>query len=80
MFDKMETHGQGLEALGVATERYDKLLIPLLQPKFPDEIHVDVSCKCGSNAWNLKTLMDALRAALFGKCKTRKGFGYKGQS
>ena len=53
MFDKMETHVRGLKALGVATERYDKLLIPLLQPKLPDDIQVEISRKCGSGAWNL---------------------------
>ena len=30
MFDKMETHARGLQALGVAAEQYDKLLILLL--------------------------------------------------
>ena len=61
MFDQMETHVRGLKALGVATEQYDKLLIPLLQPKLPDDIQVEISRKCGSDAWNLKALMDALR-------------------
>ena len=30
MFDSMEIHVRGLQALGVETEQYDKLLIPLL--------------------------------------------------
>ena len=64
MFDSMETHVRGLQALGVETEQYDKLLIPLLQPKFPEEIQVQISRKCGSSAWNLKTLIDALRAEI----------------
>ena len=60
----METHVRGLQALGVATEQYDTLLISLLQIKFPDEIQVSIRRKCGSNAWNLKTLIDALRAEI----------------
>ena len=64
MLDKLETHVCGHKALGVATEQYDKLLIPLLQPKIPDEIQVDISRKCGSDAWNLKTFMDTLRTEI----------------
>ena len=64
MFDKMETHVRGLKALGVATEQYDKLLIPLLQPKFPNDIQGEISRNCGSDAWNLKALMDALRTEI----------------
>ena len=64
MFDKMEAHVRGLEALGVTTEQYDKLLIPLLQPKFPDEIQIEISRKCGSDEWNLKALIDALRTEI----------------
>ena len=64
MFHKMETHIRGLRALGVATEQYDKLLIPPLQPKVPDDIQVEVRRKCGSDAWNLKAFMDALRTEI----------------
>ena len=43
MFDKMETQVRGLKALGVVAEQYDKLLIPPLQPKLPDDIQVEIS-------------------------------------
>ena len=90
MFDKIETHVRGLKALGVATEQYDKLLRPLLQPNLPNDIQVDISQKCGSDAWNLKALLGALRTEIEARERCfenvihtrillqRRNVGYKG--
>ena len=52
IFDRVETHVRGYKALRIPTEQYDKLLMPLLQPKLPDDIQEESSRKCRSDASN----------------------------
>ena len=53
MFDKIETHIQRLKSLGVATKQCEQLLIHLVQPKFPDEIQLEIGRKYGSDVEGL---------------------------
>ena len=62
MFDKMESHVRGLKTLGVETEQYDILLLPLLQPKIPESIQIEISRKCANGSWILRNLMAALKS------------------
>ena len=40
VFDKIMVHVQCLEALGVASEQYGSLLIPVIMAKFPTDIRL----------------------------------------
>ena len=40
VFDKIMVHVQGLEALGVGSEQYGSLLIPVIMTKFPTDIRL----------------------------------------
>ena len=43
ILDKINVHVRGLEALGITSERYGSLLIPLIMPSMPTEITLQVS-------------------------------------
>ena len=43
VFDKIMIHIRGLEALGVTSEQYGSLLIPVIMTKFPSEIRLRIA-------------------------------------
>ena len=64
LYDIIEANVRGLESLGVESEKYESLLIPVLQPKLPLQIQIEISRKIGDEDWNLDKLLDILRTEL----------------
>ena len=54
LFDKIEINIRGLNALGVESQSFGNLLVPVVMEKIPSELRVVVSRKFGSEeSWNL---------------------------
>ena len=51
VFDKIMVHVRGLEALGVASEQYGSLLIPVIMAKFPADIRLRIARETGRETW-----------------------------
>ena len=54
-------HVRGLETLGVTSEQYGSLLIPVIMTKFSSDIHLRISQETGREAWRITPLLMILR-------------------
>ena len=61
MYDKIETHVRGLQALDVPTESYGSLLIPVLMSKIPEDIRILLARQIKDGEWNLNELLRLLK-------------------
>lgn len=65
LFDKIEINIRGLNALGVESQSFGNLLVPIVMEKIPSELRLVVSRKFGSEeSWNLDALLSALKTEL----------------
>ena len=63
-FDRIENHIRSLQSLGIESESYGKLLIPLIMEKLPGELRLIISRKIEQDVWDLDTLLKALNGEL----------------
>lgn len=60
LYDTVESHIRGLQALGVPAESYGCLLTPILVDKLPPEIRLIVSRELTSEKWKLDCILKIL--------------------
>ena len=61
VYDKIMVHVRGLETLGVTSEQYGSLLIPVIMTKFPSDIRLRIAQETGREAWRITSLLTILR-------------------
>ena len=61
VFDKIMVHVRGLEALGVASEQYGSLLIPVSMAKFPTDIRLRIARETGRETWKIDNLLKIVK-------------------
>jgi hypothetical protein len=62
MYDKVETHVRGLQALEVPTESYGSLLVPILMAKIPEDIRILLGRQIKEDKdWKLDELLRLLQ-------------------
>ena len=61
VFDKIMVHARGLEALGVGSEQYGSLLIPVIMTKFPSDICLQIARETGREAWRIDELLQIVK-------------------
>ena len=61
MFDQIRVQIRGLESLGVKTESYGQLLIPIIMSKLPSEIRLQVSRATEKELWEIQELLDLIQ-------------------
>ena len=64
VYDKIEINVRSLQALGIKSEMYGSLLIPVIMDKIPEEFRLMVSRKLKSDTWDINELMAALKEEL----------------
>ena len=57
VFDKIMIHFRGLKALGITSEQYGSLLIPVIMTKFCSEICLQIAQETGREAWRIEPLL-----------------------
>ena len=57
VFDQIESRVRGLQGLGVTSESYGNLLIPIMLNKIPEELKLIISRKFEKDDWNLDRLL-----------------------
>jgi len=62
VYDKIMINIRALEALGVTSEQYGSLLIPVIMTKFPSEIRLRIARELGKNARKITPVLDILKA------------------
>ena len=53
---------RGLEALGVNSQQYGRLLIPIIMSKVPAEICVIIARKTEHKVWEFQEILETLKA------------------
>ena len=61
VLDKIMVHIRGLEALGVTSEQYGSLLIPVIMTKLPSETRLRIARETGREAWRIGPLLDIIK-------------------
>ena len=61
VYDKIMVHIRGLETLGVTSEQYRSMLIPVIMTKFPSDIRLRIARETGREAWKITPLLMILR-------------------
>ena len=61
VYDKISINVRGLEALGVKSEQYGSLLIPVIMSKLPPELRIHVARKTASELWKIDDILEIFR-------------------
>ena len=61
VYDKVSVHVRGLSALGVNSDQYGGLLIPVIMPKLLEEIRVRVARETTSAVWKIEELLEIIK-------------------
>ena len=64
LFDKIETHVRSLQNLGISSECYGSLLIPVIVNKLPEELQLIISRKLEKGKWDVDKFMEEFKAEL----------------
>ena len=60
LYDKISINVRGLESLGVTSQQYGSLLIPVIMAKIPTDVRVQIARKTTKDVWDINELLDAI--------------------
>ena len=61
IYDKIMVNVRGLESLGISSEKYGSLLIPVIMSRMPSEIALQVARKTSEDIWSIDEIMIIIR-------------------
>lgn len=61
LYDKINVQVRGLHALGISSEQYGALLIPVIMTRLPSDIALEVSRKTEEDIWRINDVMEIIR-------------------
>ena len=61
IYDSIQVHIRGLESLGVSSEKYGSLLIPVIMSRMPSEIALQVARKTTEDVWSITEIMGIIQ-------------------
>lgn len=61
LYDKLSVHVRGLSSLGVSSQEYGSLLIPIIMTKLPNEIRLEIARKSTNEVWKIDELLDTIK-------------------
>ncbi len=64
VYDKISVHVRGLASLGVSSEQYGSMLIPIIMSKIPNEIRLVIARKNTAKVWNIDELLDTIKVEI----------------
>ena len=73
--DTIMVHVRGLESLGVSSEKYGSLLVPVIISRMPEEIALEVARRTTENGWDIQDIMDIIRKEIEAREVSRKIIG-----
>ena len=53
VYDKISVHVRGLTSLGINSDQYGTLLIPIIMSKMPSDIRLQVARKASKDVWKI---------------------------
>ena len=64
LYDEMEIHIRSLQSLGVSSESYGTLLVPVILNKIPEELRLLISRKFDKDKWEVSEILMAFKEEL----------------
>ena len=64
VYDKISVNVRGLASLGVSSEQYGSLLVPIVMSKLPSDVRLQIARKNSSEVWNVDELLDTIKAEI----------------
>jgi len=61
IYDTIMVHVRGLESLGVSSEKYGSLLVPVIISRMPEDIALQVARKTSEDVWDIREIMDIIQ-------------------
>ena len=61
MYDKVSVNVRGLEAMGIHSEQYGSLLIPVIMCKLPIDVRLQIARNTKKDVWVIKDLLELIR-------------------
>lgn len=61
VYDKISVHVRGLASIGISSEQYGSMLIPIIMSKIPNEIRLVIARKNTAKVWNIDELLDTIK-------------------
>ena len=61
IYDRFSVHVRGLASLGISTEQYGSLLIPVVMSKLPNEIRLQVARNSTDDIWKIEDLLETIK-------------------
>ena len=58
MFDEISVHMRGLEALGITSDQYGSIIIPVIMERLPSEVAILVARKTKNDVWSIQEMME----------------------
>ena len=62
VYDQINVHIRGLNSLGVCSEQYGSLLIPVIMSKLPNDIRLRIARETTSEVWKMDELLEVIKA------------------
>ena len=59
--DKINVHVRGLHSLGMCSDQYGSLLIPVIMSKLPNDIRLRIARETTSEVWKIDELLDVIK-------------------
>ena len=72
IYDKVEANVRGLEALGIASDTYDSLLVPVMMNKLPEELRLIITRRFEGGIWHLDKLLKSFKEEV--EARERRSF------
>ena len=64
LYDTIESHIRSLKTLGVESESYGSLLVPVIMNKIPEEMRLIVSRNFDQSTWGVDSMLRSFKAEL----------------
>ena len=61
VYDQISVHVRGLASLGIASDEYGGLLIPVIMAKLPSEIRVRIARETKSSVWKMDGILEIIK-------------------
>lgn len=64
VYDKVSVQVRGLASLGVTSEMYGSLLIPIIMSKLPSDVRLEIARKSTNDVWKIDELLDTIKSEI----------------
>ena len=61
IYDRINIHVRSLEALGITSEHYGSLLIPIIMSRIPGEISLQIARQVSKDVWSIREVMEVIK-------------------